>query len=425
MIPEFAYRGGVLHAEGVALPAIADGMATPVYVYSGGAIDRAYRQLSRALEGLPLDICYAVKANGNLAVINRLARLGAGADVVSGGEMQRALAAGIPPSRIVFSGVGKTRDEMAAALDAGIHQLNVESVPELEALSEVATTKGVTAPVALRVNPDVDAGTLKQITTGTRHDKFGIALDRAPDAYRLASGLPGIVPVGVAIHIGSQITRLDPYDRAFRRVASLVETLRAAGIAIARIDLGGGFGIVYQGEAGFDATGYARLVRDIVAPLDCRLTVEPGRFLVGPAGLLLTRVLYIKTEAARRFLIVDAGMNDLMRPALYDAWHDIVAVTTPADGMPGELCDVAGPVCESTDIFAKDRRLPPVAAGALLAFANAGAYGAVMANSYNARPLVPEVLVAGDRFAVVRKRPTFADSIANETMPNWCTVRPA
>ena len=425
MIDEFAYIGGVLHAEGVALPTIADAVGTPVYVYAGGAIDRAYRRLADALAGLPLDICYAVKANGNLAVIDRLARLGAGADVVSGGEMERALAAGVPPSRIVFSGVGKTREEMAAALAVGIHQLNVESLPELQALSEVATTMGVTAPVALRVNPDVDAGTLKQITTGTRHDKFGIALDRAPDAYALANHLPGIAPIGVAVHIGSQITQLGPYDRAFRRIATLVETLRAADIAIERVDLGGGFGIVYQGEPAFDSDGYGRLVHEIMAPLNCRLTIEPGRFLVGPAGLLLARVLYVKGDAGRRFVILDAGMNDLMRPALYKAWHDIVPVAAPADGEPRELCDVAGPVCESTDIFAKDRPMPVVAAGALLAFADAGAYGAVMANGYNARPLVPEVLVEGDRFAVVRKRPTFPESIANETVPTWGAARTA
>jgi diaminopimelate decarboxylase len=414
----FSYRDGVLHAEGVPLPAIAEAVGTPVYVYSAGLIDGAYRQLAGALDGLPLDICYAVKANGTLALLERLGRLGAGADVVSAGEMRRALTAGIAPHRIVFSGVGKTRAELAEALDAGIHQINVESVPELQALSEVAAARGRSAPVALRVNPDVDAGTLKQITTGTRHDKFGIALDKAREAYGLARSLPGIDPLGIAVHIGSQIGRLEPYETAYRRIVALVEALRADGLALERIDLGGGFGITYREEPAFDPHGYARLVRDLVAPLGCRLTIEPGRFLIGPAGLLLTEVLYVKADAARRFLIVDAGMNDLMRPALYGAWHEILTVQEPASGAPREPHDVAGPVCESTDIFAKDRPLPPVAAGQLLAFSDAGAYGAVMAGGYNARPVVPEVLVDGERFAVVRKRPTFEETIAGETVPD-------
>jgi diaminopimelate decarboxylase len=415
----FAYRDGMLHADGVALATIADAVGTPVYIYSGGMIDGAYRQLAGALAGLPIDIAYAVKANGNLAVIARLAGLGAGADVVSVGEMRRALAAGVAPHRIVFSGVGKTRAEMADALAVGIHQINVESIPELQALSEVAAARGLTAPVALRVNPDVDAGTLKQITTGTRHDKFGIALDRAPEAFRLARSLPGIAPLGIAVHIGSQIARLDPYERAYRRIAELVAALRADGLGLERIDLGGGFGIAYGDEPAFDPQAYARLVAEIVGPLGCRLTVEPGRFLVGPAGMLLGEVLYVKTDAARRFLIVDAGMNDLMRPALYGARHEIVPVAEPADDAEHRQCDVAGPVCESTDIFAKDRKLPPIAAGELLAFADAGAYGAAMASGYNARLPVPEVLVDGDRFAVVRKRPTFEETVAGESMPEW------
>jgi diaminopimelate decarboxylase len=415
----FSYRGGVLHADDLPLPALAEAVGTPVYLYSGGLIDAAYRRLAGALEGLPIDICYAVKANGTLAVIDRLSRLGAGADVVSEGELRRALAAGVAPGRIVFSGVGKTKAEMAAALDAGIHQLNVESIPELQALSEVAAARGATAPVALRVNPDVDAGTLKQITTGTRHDKFGIALDRAPEAYRLAASLPGIAPVGIAVHIGSQISALEPYGRAFRRVVELAAALRAEGIAIDRLDLGGGFAIAYRDEPAFDLDGFARLIRELVAPAGCRLTIEPGRYLVGPAGLLVTRVLFLKSDAARRFLIVDAGMNDLMRPALYGAWHDILPVLEPAADAPREPHDVAGPVCESTDVFAKDRPLPPVAPGDLIAFADAGAYGAAMANGYNARPIVPELLIDGDRFAVVRKRPTFEETIAAEALPDW------
>jgi diaminopimelate decarboxylase len=418
----FAYRHGVLAAEGVALPEIAASVGTPFYCYSRAAIVGAYRRLADALAGLDVAIHFAVKANGNLAVLDVLAREGAGADVVSGGELARALAAGIPPDRIVFSGVGKTRTELDAAIAAGIGQINVESLPELAALEEAAAAARRRVPVAIRVNPDVDARTHAKITTGRRENKFGIDADRAGAGFAAARALPHLVPVGVAVHIGSQLTELAPFRDAFVRVAALIAALRAEGHGVERLDLGGGLGVAYrQGSGAPDIAAYAGIIAETVGGLGCRLMVEPGRLIVAAAGVLVAKVVFVKEASGRRFLILDAGMNDLMRPALYDAWHDIVPVREPPAGAPALAFDVVGPVCESTDTFAVQRALPPVAEGDLLAFTDAGAYGAVMASSYCGRPLVPEVMVNQSSFAVVRKRPTFEEMVALETVPEWRT----
>ena len=413
----FDYIDGSLAAGPVRLADVAAAVGTPAYVYSADAIEAAYREFEAALA--PARICYAMKANGNLAVLRLLAGLGAGADVVSEGEFRRALAAGIAPERIVFSGVGKTEAEMEAALVSGILQINVESAPEVRSLSRIAARLGRTASVALRINPDVDAGTLDQISTGRKTDKFGVAWTEAPALFREAAGLPGLSMEGIAVHIGSQLGDLEPYRRAFRRVADLVRTLRAEGTEIRRLDLGGGFGIRYRDETPLPLAGYAALVREEVAGLGCELVVEPGRRLVGPAGVLLARVVAVKETPARRFVIVDAGMNDLVRPMIYGAWHDILPLDAPPAGADYGPADVVGPVCETTDKFAEQRLLPPLAAGDLVAFCEAGAYGAVMASTYNGRPLVPEVLVRGGRFDVVRARPTFEESLALESVPDW------
>ncbi|MGQ9368865.1 diaminopimelate decarboxylase [Azospirillum sp. A39] len=415
----FAYRNGVLHAEGVALPVIAEAVGTPFYCYSSAALTANHRAYAGAFEGQDVSVCYAVKANSNLAVIGTFAALGAGADVVSEGEMRRALAAGVPASRIVFSGVGKTRGEMRAALEAGIHQLNVESVPELEALSEVATSMGVAAPIAIRVNPDVDAKTHAKIATGKKENKFGIDWDHARDVYARAAALPGIAPVGIAVHIGSQLTDLAPFRAAFERVVELLHVLRADGIDISRLDLGGGLGIRYRDETPPDLPAYAGMVRSITGNLGCRVTVEPGRSLVGNAGILVAKVIYVKQGLHRRFLIVDAAMNDLIRPTLYDAYHAILPVAEPGPHPEIAPIDVVGPVCESGDTFALQRPLPAMASDDLVAFASAGAYGAVMSSTYNTRPLAPEVLVRDDRFAVVRRRPSVEEMLAAEQVPDW------
>jgi diaminopimelate decarboxylase len=417
--PGFAYRKGALHVEDVALAAIAEAVGTPVYVYSTAALEQNYRAYEEALAGLDATICYALKANGNLAVIRTFARLGAGADVVSEGELRRALAAGVPPHKIVFSGVGKTRAEMAAALDAGIAQINVESEPELEALSEVASARGVTAPVALRVNPDVDPGTHDKISTGRKENKFGIEAEQAVALYARAQTMKGIRPVGLAVHIGSQLTDLAPYRETFGRIATLVRRLRADGHEVTHLDLGGGLGIVYRNETPPTPAAYGAVVREVIAPLGCAIAIEPGRSLVGNAGVLLTRVIYVKQGTARRFVIVDAAMNDLARPTLYDAYHDIVTVAAPPAGAPVAPVDVVGPVCETGDTFAVGRPLAPAKAGDLLAIMTAGAYGAAMASTYNARPLVPEVLVHGGRFAEVRPRQDYDMMVKSDAMPPW------
>ncbi|HEY3909615.1 MAG TPA: diaminopimelate decarboxylase [Stellaceae bacterium] len=408
-----------MHAEDVPIRQIAAAIGTPLYVYSAAAFAAAYRAFAEAFAAERALICYAVKANSNLAVLRLFAGLGAGADVVSEGELRRALFAGVPPERIVFSGVGKTEAEMTAALAAGLHQINVESVPELHRLSAVATKLGQTAPVALRVNPDVDALTHAKIATGKKENKFGIDIGEAAAAYCLAASLPGIAPLGLAVHIGSQLVDLAPYRRAFGRLAEQARALRASGLAVSRIDLGGGVGIRYRDEAPPAAADYAKLVGEIFAPLDLAVTIEPGRALAGPAGLLVAKVLYVKRGAGKRFLILDAAMNDLIRPALYDAWHDLLPVRFPAPAALLSPADVVGPVCETGDTFAIDRQLPPLEAGDLVAFTAAGAYGAVMSSTYNSRLLVPEIMVAGDRFAVIRARPSYDAMLSLDTIPDW------
>ena len=452
----FLHRGGVLHAEDVSVSEVAAAVGTPFYLYSTATLLRHLRLFDEALAWAPERlVCFAVKALGNLAVLKTLAREGAGMDVVSGGELARALVAGVPGERIVFSGVGKTREEMAAALGAGVRQLNVESEPELEALSEVATSMGATAPIALRVNPDVDARTHDKISTGRRGDKFGVPIGRAREIYARAAALPGIAAVGVDVHIGSQIADLAPFEAAYRKVASLTRALRADGHAIARLDLGGGLGIPYErtNAAPPLPSDWGEMARRTVGDLGCAVEIEPGRLIAGNAGLLVARVIYVKPgedaapgeagaagaasapdptgeggagsrtaasgEPARAFLILDAAMNDLLRPAMYGAHHDIVPVLEPAPGAERALYDVVGPVCESGDLFARARPLARLAAGDLVVFRSAGAYGAVMASEYNGRPLVPEVLVSGDRWAVVRPRPTVDEMLGRDRIPPW------
>lgn len=417
----FAYRNGVLHAEEASLEAIAEAVGTPFYCYSEATLRRHLRVFREAFRGLDALIAYSVKANSNLAVLKVLASEGAGADVVSGGELKRARAAGIPAAKIVFSGVGKTREEMALALDEGIHQFNVESAPELEALNEVALSKGARAPIAFRVNPDVKAGGHEKISTGKAGDKFGVAWGLARELYARAGALKGIEVKGVDVHIGSQIAELAPFEAAFRKVAGLVETLRADGCAIERIDVGGGLGIPY-GDGVVDPPhpdDYARLIRKIAEPLGVQLICEPGRMIVGNAGVLVARVIYDKQGDNRRFLILDAGMNDLIRPAMYGAYHAIEPVREASATAPRIAYDVVGPVCETSDLFAKARALPEMKPGDLVAFMSAGAYGAVQGSQYNTRPATPEVLASGARFAVIRRRPSFEEMTANETTPDW------
>ena len=415
----FRYREGALWAEQIPVAGIADAVGTPFYLYSTAAFAGAYRRFAEAFAPARPLICYAVKANSNLAVLRIFADLGAGADVVSEGELRRALAAGIPAERIVFSGVGKSRAELAAALEANIHQINVESLPELEQLGELAAERGCSVRIALRVNPDVDALTHAKISTGRKESKFGIAFDEVVRAYALAASLPGIEPVGLAMHIGSQLLDLDPYRRAFMRLAGLVRDLRSRGFAVRGLDLGGGIGIRYRAETPPDSAAYAALVQEIFDGLDVVLAFEPGRLLSGPAGLLVTRVLYVKPGAGKRFVVVDAAMNDLIRPALYEAWHDIVPVLQPGPRTELTPADVVGPVCESGDTFAVARDLPPLREGDLIAFTMAGAYGAVMSSTYNTRLLVPEVLVSDARFAVIRARQTYDQLLGLDTIPDW------
>jgi diaminopimelate decarboxylase len=416
----FQYKHGSLHAEEVDLAAIARAVGTPFYCYSTATLERHYRVFAQAFPKGTL-VAFSVKANGNLAVLKTLANLGAGADVVSGGELKKALAAGIPGERIVFSGVGKTKAEMALALDARIHQFNVESEPELEALSEVANAKGATAPITIRVNPDVDAKTHAKITTGTAETKFGIPWSRARDAYAMAAKLPGLQIVGVDVHIGSQITDLTPFGIAFAKVAELVKTLRADGHSIARADLGGGLGVPYRAdnEPPPDPDAYGRMVASATQGLDVALIFEPGRLIAANAGVLVSCVVYVKRGEKKQFLILDAGMNDLMRPALYDAHHEIVPIAEPRADRTHAVYDVVGPVCETTDLFARDRDLPELRSGDLVAFLTAGAYGAVMSSAYNARPPAAEVLVKGDRWSVVRPRLDYDALIGLDCLPDW------
>lgn len=417
----FVDRDGELHAEGVALSAIAEAVGTPTYVYSTATLTRHYAVLADAFAGRPALIAYSVKSNPNIAVIATLARLGAGADVVSEGEIRKAVAAGVPPQKIVFSGVGKTRAEMAYALDVGIGLFNVESEPELDALSEVAAGRGATAPVAVRVNPDVAAGGHAKISTGKKTDKFGVPWERAQEIYARAAALPGLKITGVDVHIGSQIAELAPFEAAARRVAEIVTRLRAEGHAISRVDLGGGLAIPYREDEAHPPApaAYARVLRDVLDPLEVEIILEPGRLIAGNAGLLLTRVIYVKETAATRFLILDAGMNDLIRPALYDAWHEIRPALAPEPGAATTPYDVVGPVCETGDTFARARTLPAMQAGDLVAIMSAGAYGAAQASEYNARARLAEVLVDGDAYAVVRPRRSYEAMLADERLAPW------
>ncbi len=414
----FNYRDGELFAEDVPLARIAKRVGTPFYCYSTATLQRHYRVLAEALAGVKSTICYAVKANGNLAVVQTLAQMGAGADIVSEGELRRAIAAGVPAEKIVFSGVGKTRAEMAYALTAGIGQFNIESDAELVALDDVARGWGNPAPVAVRINPDIDAHSHDKISTGRKHDKFGILWPAARATYRSAAGMEGIKVVGVAIHIGSQITDTDPFQRAFRFIREVVQTLRSDGHDIRRLDLGGGLGVPYMGETPPTPAQYAEVVLRETRDLGCELVFEPGRMLVANAGILVTRVLYEKDAGGVRTVIVDAAMNDLIRPAMYEARHAIVPVHADS-GEPERSADIVGPVCETGDRFLKDWPLPPTTPGDLLAIRTAGAYGSAMASNYNARLLVPEVLVRGSEFAVVRPRQTYESLLAGEATPPW------
>lgn len=416
---EFAYRRGELHAEDVPLARIAAEVATPFYCYSLAALTRRYREFEHATANLPATICFALKANSNLAVVHALASLGAGADVVSEGEMRLALAAGVPARKIVFSGVGKTESEIAAALEAGILQLNAESDSELTDIDRIARRMGKRAPVALRVNPDVAANTHAKISTGLAENKFGIDLGHAREAYARAASLPGIALQGLAVHIGSQLVDLDPFREAFLRLAHLVSDLKTKSLPVPRLDLGGGLGIAYHREHPPSIAAYADLVAKTLAPTGCELVFEPGRFLVAEAGVLVTRVVRIKDGISHRFVIVDAGMNDLMRPALYDAYHPILPVNEAAEETELTPVEVVGPVCETADTFARNRPLPPLAAGDLLAIGAAGAYGSVMASAYNTRPPAPEVMVNAARFAIVRPRPDIQSLIGRDRLPDW------
>ncbi|HET9716100.1 MAG TPA: diaminopimelate decarboxylase [Pseudolabrys sp.] len=417
----FAYRDGVLHAESVNLNVLAGAIGTPFYCYSTATLTRHYQVFVGAFADVDALVCYAMKANSNQAVIRTLARLGAGADVVSGGELKRARMAGIAPEKIMFSGVGKTAEELALAVEEGILCINIESEHELELLSEIAGSKGRVAPISVRVNPDIDAKTHHKIATGKAENKFGIPISRAREIYGHAAKLSGIKAVGVDMHIGSQITQLDPFDNAFALLADFVRALRNDGHAITHVDLGGGLGIPYHdnNEPPPHPNAYAEVVKRATRDLDCRLIFEPGRILVGNAGILVTRVLLIKRGEARNFIVVDAGMNDLIRPTLYDAHHEIWPVTQSKPGAARLSADVVGPVCESGDYFALDREMLEPAAGDLLAVMSAGAYGAVQAGTYNTRALVPETLVNGSEWALIRPRLEVDQLIALDRMPKW------
>ncbi len=417
----FLYKNGQLMAEDVALADIAAAVGTPFYAYSAATLTRHYQLFTQALSPLPHNVCFAIKSLSNLAVLKLLGDLGAGMDVVSGGEYMRAKAAGVPGERIVFSGVGKTRDEMRLALTGGVRQFNVESEPELLVLSAVATELGLTAPITLRINPDVDAKTHEKIATGKKENKFGIPISKAREVYAQAASLPGLQVVGIDVHIGSQLTELAPFEAAFQKVAELTEQLRADGHTITRLDLGGGLGIPYtrSNEAPPLPLDYGALIKRTLGHLGCEIEIEPGRLISGNSGVLVSEVIYVKQGEDRTFLIVDAAMNDLVRPSMYGAHHDIVPVIEAEAGAEMQDYDVVGPVCETGDTFAKARALPAMVAGDLLAFRSAGAYGAVMASEYNTRPLVPEVLVQGDHFAVIRARPTFDEILKRDSIPEW------
>ena len=417
----FEHRDGILHAEDVPVPEIAKAVGTPFYIYSTATLERHYKVFSKAFEGVDAMVCYAMKANSNQAVLKTLARLGAGIDVVSEGELRRALAAGVPASRIMFSGVGKTPREMDLALEAGIYCFNVESEPELEVLNARAVKAGKVAHVSFRINPDVDARTHAKISTGKKENKFGISWERARAVYARAAGLPGIKVTGIDMHIGSQITELQPFEDAFKLLRELVDTLRADGHTIDHVDVGGGLGIPYKTDNTPPPLpdAYAEIVKNQLKGLNCKIVTEPGRLIVGNAGILVTEVIYVKDGGEKTFVIVDAAMNDLIRPAMYDAFHDIWPLREPAPETPKRLYDVVGPICESGDTFATGRTLPETRPGDLVALMTAGAYGAVMSSTYNSRLLVPEVLVRGAEWATVRPRPTYEELIKLDRLPFW------
>lgn len=417
----FLYRDGVLHAEEVSIDQIAAAVGTPFYVYSTATLLRHFQLFDDALEGTDHLVCYAMKAASNQAILKTLARAGAGMDVVSGGEYLRAKAAGVPGEKIVFSGVGKTADEIRTALTGGIRQFNVESEPEMEVINAVALDLGVVAPITIRVNPDVDAKTHAKIATGKSENKFGIPIARASQVYAHAATLPGLKIIGIDVHIGSQLTELEPFRQAYAKVAELTRQLRAEGHDIRRLDLGGGLGIPYtrSNEAPPLPLEYGAMIKETLGDLGCEIEIEPGRLIAGNAGLMVSKVIYVKSGEGRDFLILDGAMNDLIRPAMYEAHHDIVPVLEPTPGVEQHPYDIVGPVCETGDTFAKQRNMPPLTPDDLVAFRSAGAYGAVMSSEYNTRPLIPEVLVNGDQFAVIRERPTFDEIINRDTIPQW------
>ncbi len=420
----FDYKDGVLHAEGVALPELAKSVETPFYCYSAATIRRHFTVFSQAMSDFDALVCYAMKANSNQAVLTLLAGLGAGMDVVSEGELRRAQAAKVPGERVTFSGVGKTEREIALALDYGIFCFNVESEPELERIAQIAFSRGQTAAVSIRVNPDVDARTHAKISTGKSENKFGIPISVAREVYARAKSLPGIKIAGVDMHIGSQITDLAPFDSAFAILADFVRQLRADGHDIAHVDLGGGLGIPYSehdNPESYRPELYAEVVRRHIKPLGAKLVFEPGRLIVGNAGVLVTRVIYVKRGEAKNFVIVDAAMNDLVRPTLYEAHHDIFPVVAAPEGAAAIKADLVGPVCETGDFLARNRHMPEPQAGDLLAIMSAGAYGAVQAGTYNSRLLIPEILVDGDRHAVIRPRQDYEALIGLDKVPPWLT----
>jgi len=420
----FGYQDGVLHAEGVSLAKIAAEVGTPVYVYSSATLERHYRVFKEALGLANAHIFYAVKANGNLGVLMTLAKLGAGADTVSEGEIRKALAAGIPADKIVFSGVGKTAEELAFAVDAGIYQINVESEGELEVLSRVGAARGKRQAIVLRVNPEIGAGGHAKITTGGAANKFGVSWSEAERLYVKAANMPGVAIKGLAVHIGSQIFAFDALEAAFLKLRGMIESLRGQGLPATRLDLGGGVGVPYELSYPFTygtdtLEAYGKMVRDVTKGLDIELGFEPGRLIAGNSGVLLTKVLYLNERADRRFLVVDAAMNDLVRPAMYEAHHEIWPLREPQPGEANAAYDVVGPICESSDTFATERALAPQNLGDLIAFMTAGAYGASMSSTYNQRPLVAEVLVKGDQYAVTRPRQSYDELIGTDRAPNW------
>ena len=415
----FNYRNGQLYAEDVSVAEIAASVGTPFYVYSTATLVRHFQLFDDALDGMDHCICYAMKAASNQAILKTLGKLGAGMDVVSGGEYRRAISAGIPPEKVVFSGVGKTLEEITLALQNGIRQFNVESDSELEQISATASSMNKIAPIAIRINPDVDAQTHEKIATGKAENKFGIPISRARDVYSKASKMPGISIVGIDLHIGSQLTDLEPFQKAYQKLADLTQILRQDGHKIKRLDLGGGLGIPYEKNKSAPPlpVEYGKMVRKVLGHLDCEIEIEPGRLIVGNAGILVSSVLGLKNGDNRNFLILDAAMNDLIRPAMYDAYHDIIPIKQLSS--PEAVYDVVGPVCETGDTFAKKRTMPELSKNDLVAFRSAGAYGAVMSSEYNTRPLIPEVMVNKNEFSIIRKRPSYEEIIERDIIPDW------